>query len=205
MWANILETLGSYSVIDWTVLITGLIYAVFSMLNNPICWVFGIISCALLSYQDFTTYNLLFDGVLQIFYVLMGILGLYRWINRKTEEGKPMVISLPILSHLNALLLGFLLSVCLVFLIKFIFNPSFAFLDCITTVFSLWATWLLVNRVYDVWFYWIIINLLYIYLYFSQGADLFAVLYIVYFVTSIGGLFTWRKDFQTTKTYLDTV
>ncbi len=205
MWSNILETLNDYSIIDWIILVTGLIYAYFSMLNKPICWVFGIISCALLSYQDFTTYNLLFDGVLQIFYVLIGFLGLYRWIKRKTEDGRPLVISLPVLSHLNVLLLGTLISFVLVFLIKFIFNPSFAFLDCLTTVFSFWATWLLVNRVYDVWYYWIVINLLYIFIYLSQGADLFGVLYVVYLVTSIGGLFTWRKDYKGASAYLDNV
>jgi nicotinamide mononucleotide transporter len=205
VWSNILETLNDYSIIDWIILVTGLIYAYFSMLNKPICWVFGIISCALLSYQDFTTYNLLFDGVLQIFYVLIGFLGLYRWIKRKTEDGRPLVISLPVLSHLNVLLLGTLISFVLVFLIKFIFNPSFAFLDCLTTVFSFWATWLLVNRVYDVWYYWIVINLLYIFIYLSQGADLFGVLYVVYLVTSIGGLFTWRKDYKGASAYLDNV
>ena len=205
MWANILESLGYYTFIDWTVLVTGIIYAILSMLNKPICWVFGIISCGLLSYQDFTKYNLLFDGVLQIFYVLIGILGLVRWMRRKTDEGNPMVISLPLLSHFNALLLGSLISIVLVFLITFVFDPSVAFLDCLTTVFSFWATWLLVNRVYDVWYYWIIINILYIYIYFSQGADLFAVLFVVYLATSIGGLWSWRKDFKATLPYLETV
>lgn len=205
MWTSILETLSSYSIIDWTVLVTGLIYAYFSMLNNPICWVFGIISCSLFAYQDFSQYNLIFDGVLQIFYALMGVLGLYRWIFRKTEEGNPLVINLPILSHINALLLGFLITIVSVFIINFLYNPSFAFLDCMTTVFSLWATWLLINRVYENWVYWIIINILYIYIYSSQKADLFAVLYAVYLLTAIGGLWRWKSDLDKSKTYLEVV
>ncbi len=205
MWLSIIDSLTAYTFIDWVVLVTGLIYAALSMLNRPSCWIFGIISCACLAYQDFTTYNLLFDGILQIFYVLMGALGLYRWFNRKTNEGNPMVISLPLLSHVNALLLGFLSTLVLVFLINFIFNPSFIFLDCLTTIFSFWATWLLVNRVYDNWYYWVIINMLYVYIYFSQGADLFAVLYVVYLATALGGLFLWKHDKERTKAYLDVI
>jgi len=205
VWANILETLSGYTAIDWTVLVTGLIYAYFSMLNKPICWVFGIISCALLCYQDITTYDLYFDAVLQVFYVLMGFVGLYRWFARKTDEGNPLIISLPWLSHFNALLLGFLTAFVLVFLINFIFNPAFAFLDCVTTVFSFWATWLLINRVYENWVYWIVINILYIYIYYAQGADLFSVLYTVYLCTAIGGLVAWKKDYRKSSNYLEVV
>jgi nicotinamide mononucleotide transporter len=124
---------------------------------------------------------------------------------RKTEDGKPIVISMPWLSHFNALLLGFLISIVLVFLITFIFNPAFAMLDALTTVFSFWATWLLINRVYENWMYWIVVNILYIYIYISQGADLFGVLYAVYLATAIGGLFSWRKDLKRSEAYLETV
>ena len=205
MWSSILETLSSYTAIDWTVLLTGLIYAYFSMMNKPICWVFGIISCALICYQDIVTYNLYFDAILQAFYVIMGFFGLYRWFSRKTEEGSPLVITMPLLSHANAMLLGFLSALVLVFIVNFIFNPAFALLDSLTTLFSFWATWLLINRVYENWIYWIFINILYIYIYYAQGADLFSALYVIYLLTAIGGLFSWRRDLKRSRLYLETV
>lgn len=193
MWNSIITELSSYDIYEWVILVAGLFYAFFSVLNKPICWVFGIISCAVLSYKDFSDYFLYFDGILQIFYVLLGVSGLYRWLVLKTAEGAPKIFNLPILSHFNALLLGGVFSVVLVFIMQFFFNPAFAYLDSVTTVFSIWATWLLVNRVYENWYYWLIINLTYIYIYYMQGGTLVSVLYVVYFLTAVSGLIFWRK------------
>lgn len=196
MWESIINELHKFDIVDWTVLITGLFYAFFSVLNKPICWVFGIISCGLLSFKDFTQYNLYFDGILQILYVLLGFVGIYKWIVQKTEAGLPKIFSLPILSHINALILGVILSAVLVFLMQFFYNPAFAYIDSVTTVFSVWATWLLVNRVYENWYYWLIINLVYIYIYYAQGGALVSLLYVIYFMTSIAGIVAWKKDLK---------
>ena len=174
-------------------LCTGIAYAVLSMLNKSICWIFGIVSCAILSYKDFTQYNLYFDGILQIFYVVLGITGLYQWVRSANLHGSPKIFSLPFWSHINAWILGALFSALLVILIQMFYNPAFAYLDSVTTVFSLWATWLLVNRIYENWYYWIVINVAYIYIYQAQGGTLAAVLYIIYLGTAIGGLIAWRK------------
>lgn len=175
------------------------------MLNKSSCWIFGIISCGLLAFKDFTAYNLIFDGFLQVFYVILGIVGLYKWKYASIKEGNPIIFSLPLISHFNAWLLGFLTSFVLVFLINFFFNPAFALLDSITTVFSLWATWLLINRVYENWFYWILINIVYIGLYYSQGGVLVSVLYVFYLLAAIGGIYLWNKPRIEAKRYLDSV
>ena len=193
MWESIFNELSRYDSYEWIILFSGLCYAALSMLNKPSCWVFGIISCGLLAFKDFTAYNLLFDGVLQIFYVILGIFGLYKWKYSTVKEGVPIVFSLPFISHLNAWLLALLSSFILVFLINFFLNPAFALLDSLTTVFSIWATWLLINRVYENWIYWIIINIIYIGLYYSQGGVLVSVLYAFYLLAAIGGLYTWNK------------
>lgn len=192
MWEEVLFELGQYDWIDWTILITGLLYAIFSVLNNPICWVFGIISCGFLAWKDYTQYQLFFDSGLQIIYVYLGIVGLYRWIKSKKDNGIPRIETLPLISHLNAIVFGLMSSLVLVFIVQFFVNPAFAFLDSITTVFSIWATWLLVNRIYENWIYWLFINLAYIYIFYMQGGTLVSILYIVYFLTSISGLITWN-------------
>ncbi len=195
MWTTIVHELSQYDIYQWIILLSGIAYAVLSMLNKPLCWVFGIISCGVLAYQDFVSYDLYFDGVLQIIYVLMGISGLIHWLrSTNTELGQPSVVSLPIISHVNALILGLMTSLVLVLIVQMFFNPAFATLDSITTVFGIWATWLLVNRIYDTWYYWIIINILYIYLYNERNAPLVALLSCVYLLTSIGGLISWRRN-----------
>lgn len=182
----------SYDYIEWVALITGIVYAVFSALNKPICWVFGIISCLAIAYKDFTDWGLFFDGVLQTVYILMGFLGLYHWL-KKHEQPHLSIHHLPFRSHLSAVLLFSLLSVVLAFIVKTLFNPNFAMIDSFTTLFSLWATWLLVNRIYENWVYWIIIDVIYVYIYYCSGGNLVAVLYVLYTLTAISGLLLWRR------------
>lgn len=197
MWDSILQELSQYSIYQWLILLFGVAYAILSMLNKPICWFFGIVSCSLLAFKDFTQYDLYFDGVLQVIYVLMGILGIINWMkSTSNENGTPNVISLPIISHINAIILGVLTSLVLVVFMQMFLNPAFATLDSLTTVFSIWATWLLVNRIYETWIYFIIINSLYIYIYQVQAEPLIAVLSCVYLLTSIGGLLTWKRTFS---------
>ena len=201
MWESIVQELSQYGLYQWIILLTGIAYAILSMLNKPVCWLFGIVSCALIAYKDFTEYNLYFDGVLQIIYVLMGISGLIHWMrSTKDDRGLPSVMSLPFISHFNAIVLGVLSSLVLVIIVQMFLNPAFATLDSLTTVFGIWATWLLVNRVYDTWYYWIVINGLYIYIYDGRGAVLVAVLSFVYLLTSIGGLISWRPHLKTAQT-----
>lgn len=192
MWEEVVLELSKYDWIDWTILVTGLLYAFFSVLNKPVCWIFGIISCGLLSWKDYSEYQLFFDSGLQLLYVYMGIVGLYRWIKSMKETGYPRIETLPLISHLNALLFGTISSLVLVFIVQFFVNPAFALLDSVTTVFSIWATWLLVNRIYENWIYWLFINAAYIYIFYAQGGTLVAILYSVYLATAITGLISWN-------------
>lgn len=187
-----IETLMSYDYIEWIALLAGIAYAVFSAFNKSICWVFGIISCLGIAYKDFTDWGLYFDGALQIIYVFMGFMGLYHWV-KKHEQSHLKIHYLPIKSHLNAMVLFSLLAIVLAFLVKAIFNPNFAMIDSFTTMFSIWATWLLVNRIYENWIYWIIIDVVYVYIYYRSGGDLISALYVLYTLTAISGLFLWRR------------
>lgn len=187
-----IDTLLSYDWIEWSALLFGILYAIFSALNKPVCWVFGMISCALIAIKDFTDYGLLFDGYLQLVYVYMGIVGLYRWINPKKE------ISLPIRNmswwaHINGILLCLFLGVVMGFMVASVFNPRYAIIDAITTISSIWATWLLVNRIYENWIYWIIIDIIYVWIFYRSGAELIAILYVIYTITAISGLILWSK------------
>ena len=75
-----LQDLAALGWLDWTVTITALIYVVLSARNSPWGWPFGIVSCALWGYASFFEYDLYLDALLQVFYVVMGFLGLYNWL-----------------------------------------------------------------------------------------------------------------------------
>jgi len=184
------------SVVQWLATIFSLIYIAFAVKNNPICWIFGIIGCGLWAYSDFTELNLKFDGLLQIFYVIMGFIGLYLW--KFGEKGHELPIrSYHIRQHIYILILGFSVGFLFGFLGQQYFDTDLAYLDSITTSFSIIATVLLVKRILENWIYWIVFDLIYIFIYFKQGALLFVLIMLIYIIMAFLGYYQWRKKITT--------
>ena len=65
--------------VEWVATITALIYVFLAARENIWCWFWGILSCSLWAYASFVFYTLYFDAFLQVFYVLMGFIGIYQW------------------------------------------------------------------------------------------------------------------------------
>jgi nicotinamide mononucleotide transporter len=177
--------------VEWTGLITGMIYVVLAAYERPSCWLFGIASSACIAWKSFFDYLLIADGVLQIFYMIIGIIGLVNWVKGHTVSREKPIIQVPILHHLSAI------AICLVIswpvswvLIHFAF-AKYGYVDTLLTFLSIWATILLVRKELNNWWYWIIIDAVYVGLYWVSGGYLFSLLFLLYTVISFWGLRQW--------------
>ncbi len=193
---EILISLLNQSPTQWIALITGLTYVILAANEKPLCWPFGIISCSLIAIDDFSVFQLYADGVLQIFYVLFGFLGLYYWIFRNEPGESLRVSSWSWQKHIVPVAVGFLLSIPISMLLQKYTNAAYSYLDTVTTLLSLWATWLLVRKVLENWLYWIAIDAVYVFLFWQRGGGLIAVLYAAYLIVAIWGFVQWRKNIE---------
>lgn len=185
-----LETLRSFSILEWTGLLTGLIYIVLSAQNKISCWYFGIVSCACIAYDDFFGgLKLYSDGVLQLFYVIIGIVGLYRWKEVEVSFRPSLRI------NAGAILVGVLLSLVYGYIMSFYTDTFYPWADAFTTIFSVIATLFLVNRQLSAWLYFVVIDLVMAYLYFLRGWELYALLYIIFAVVAVYAVWKWRQLF----------
>ena len=66
--------------------------------------------------------------------------------------------------------------------------------DSFTTVFSLFATYMVTKKVLENWLYWIVIDAVSIYLYFSRDLHLTSLLFMAYTIIAIFGYFAWLKQ-----------
>jgi nicotinamide mononucleotide transporter len=186
-----LETLTSFTVIEWIGLLTGIVYVVLSAQNKISCWYFGIVSCACIAYHDFFGgLNLYSDGILQIFYVIIGFIGLYRW--------KEVALSFKSTwkTHILAIISGVIVSLIYGYAMTSFTNASFPWVDAFTTIFSIIATLFLVNRQLSAWLYFVIIDAVMTYLYFARGWELYAVLYCIFTVFAVYAVWNWLKLFR---------
>lgn len=196
VFAQALEQARSFSWIDWTATITAIIYVVLAARENIWCWFWGIISCSLWAYASFFFYQLWMDALLQIFYIVMAFVGFYKW---KYSQDKGTVKPT---THLTAWehLIYWAAILPAAFLFGYFFanyTPAAAtYADAFTTVLSVAATIMLVQKKLETWLYWILADSLYVWLYGRQGAYLFALLMIIYVIIATDGYFRWRRQMK---------
>jgi nicotinamide mononucleotide transporter len=181
---------AALSWVDWTATITALIYVVLAARSNIWCWFWGIISCSLWAYASFAFYDLYLDALLQVFYVVMAVVGWYEWRRGGQSGALAPIRRLPMREHAWILLGGGLLTFLFGSFFEAYTPAAATYWDAGTTVFSVIATFLLVRRALDNWVYWIAVDAVYVGLYASRGAYLFALLMVVY--TVIAGVALWR-------------
>jgi nicotinamide mononucleotide transporter len=166
---------------------------ILAVFEKPLCWPFGILSCSLIAVDDFAVFQLYADGVLQMCYVLFGFVGVYFWIFRNPPGTSLPVTSRSWKSHLLPVLILAVLSIPVAIILKEYTNAAFSYLDTLTTVLSLWATWLLVSKVLENWLYWIVIDAVYVVIFWLRGGELIALLYGIYMLIAIWGYLNWKK------------
>jgi nicotinamide mononucleotide transporter len=193
LFKQLLQDLRGQTLLDWVVLVTALIYVGLSARNNVWCWPFGMLSCGLWAYVSAVQYQLYVDSLLQVFYVGMAIWGWYRWTSGGRAEAALQISRLPGRAHLYNLLIGTAVALAVGRFFGAYTAAAASYWDAFTTVFSVIATLLLVNRRLENWLYWIVINLAYAGLYASRGAALFALLMVCYTLIAVWGWQNWRK------------
>jgi nicotinamide mononucleotide transporter len=136
---------------------------------------------------------LIADGVLQVFYIVIGFVGLYQWVVGQKNNQPKNVIQSSWKQHVLAIIL------CLLFSIPFSWwliehaGARYGYLDTALTLLSVYATILLVRKDLHNWIYWIVIDVVYVGLYLKSDGLLFALLYFVYAAVAVWGFRQWRS------------
>lgn len=188
MLDSLTEGILATGLIEWIAVATSIIYVILAARKMIVCWLFAFISSALYVYLCFSA-QLYLESVLQLFYVVMAVVGYLLW-NRSTSTE---VINWNIKYHL----INISVSTGLTFLLGYLFSiytdQASPYIDASTTVFSLAATFMVTQRVLENWIYWIIIDAVSIYLYYTRDLHLTAVLFFLFTILAIVGYFSWKK------------
>lgn len=185
----------SMSIFQILATVFGILYISLAAKNKAICFLFGAISCSFWAYESFYNLNLKFDALLQTFYVIMSFYGAYHWMNGDKEKGGK-IKTLSITQNILFVLLGLVVSFLSAKIALQYFDLKFAYLDALTTGFSIIATFLLARRYFENWVYWLIINPVYLYIYLKSDATLFAGMSALYLAMAIVGIVNWTEEMK---------
>jgi nicotinamide mononucleotide transporter len=192
----LIDQVTSQDVVEWAGLISGIAYVILATYERPSCWLFGIVSSACIAWKSFTDYLLIADGILQVFYIVIGFYGLYIWIGRIAEVQVRRIKSTPVSQHLIAISFCLLISWPLSYVLIRYTSARYGYVDTALTLLSVWATLLLVRKNLHNWVYWVVIDILYVMLYWRSEGYLFSVLFFLYAVISVWGWKQWKGHYQ---------
>jgi nicotinamide mononucleotide transporter len=176
---------------QWLAFGLNLAYVVLAGRGNAWCWVFGfcgtIFQCIVC-----LDANLKSDAALQIYYAFSAIYGWYNW-QRQNADGSAAVSvqSYPLSRHLKIGLLGTAVALPLALYWQ---SAAFRYEDAFLAVFSVATTILTARKVLESWLYWLVIDGFYALIYFERDKYMLATLSVIYFIFSLRGYFSWKKQ-----------
>lgn len=204
---NVYQGILLTSLWEWIAVITGVIYVILAALRSNFCWFFAIVSSGIYVYLCVEG-KLYLESVLQLFYVVMAVVGWFYWKKNDSETASSSkdLDSTEVISEiktwsitLHLVNIGISGSVALLLGYSFdtFTDQQNPYVDAFTTVFSLAATFMVVRKVLENWIYWVVIDIVSIFLYHQRGYSLSAVLYFLFALIAVFGFVAWYKKFKT--------
>ncbi len=181
-------------------LATGVPYIVLEVLQKNTMWYFGIATGLACAYSFFIQ-GLWSNMALNLYYVVMSVWGLYLWRrdSRKLEDssgGKAMsALHLVRLDARTALLSAgiFLAGTALLFWLPRAFGSSGSWLDSVSAMMAVVATYWLARSIPYHWVIWCVADSLLVVMCFLGGQYWLTLLYLAYITASVCGLFHWFR------------
>lgn len=111
----------------------------------------------------------------------------------KPKENLPIIsLNIPELSMFFAISISIVLS----YILLISGSSKHPGLDAISAVFSVFGNFFLANKVIQTWFYWMIVNITLVWVFLLENMYPSAILYSVFFIMSIFGYLSWRKNLK---------
>ena len=180
--------------IETLAVILAIIYLFLAIKENSLCWYFVFLSAAIYVWI-FINSGLYMASLINAYYALMSIYGLYQW-----RKGGDRQLGLPIkclsLSHHIFIVISVIgLSLIIGYFLGSYTDSKLPYLDSFAALSSAVTTVMVARKILENWLYWIAIDAVSIYLYLSQDLYQTAILFVLYMILSIMGYYEWRKRY----------
>ena len=196
------------SYLEFWAVITGLIAVYLSSRENAWSWIIGLIN-VILFFILFYQIQLYPDMLLQVFYFITNCIGFIFWKFPKKEDEnklKELKITRTKISHIYiyigvtciaTLFLGsFASHLHQLFPMIFSLPSAYPYIDSLTTILSIVATFLLMKKKLEAWIIWLIVDIIATIIYALKNVQFVAIEYFIFCIIAIYGTIKWMKEYQ---------
>ncbi|GGH81822.1 nicotinamide mononucleotide transporter [Filimonas zeae] len=194
-----MEGLRATTLPEGIAVLTGIASVYFSRSANILVYPFGVISTAIYVYISFAG-GLYAEGGLNVYYVVMNIIGWYMWLQKDTTGEKVLKITVSNRRDWQQQLLFFGGMWLLLYEILARFTNSTVPVEDALASAAAYTGMLLMNRKkVENWLWWSITNIVSIPLYFIKGYVFTSVQFMVFLTLAISGWITWYRTWKREK------
>ena len=184
--------------VNWFEIVAAILaiaYLILAMLQDIRCWVAWIISSLMYFFVMYSA-NLYMEALLQIFYIFIGLYGLYQWRFKADKKDALKITTWSVKNHL--MVIGALVFLTFIsgYVLKIYTDAASPFIDAFTTWGAIAASYLVAKKILENWFYWFVIDFVSVFLFISRELYPTALLFLVYLVLVVFGYSAWRKSWQ---------
>jgi nicotinamide mononucleotide transporter len=200
---EVINYFASLPILELLAVVSALIYVVLAAKGNIWCWPAAFISTILYTAIFYDVY-LWMDSLLQVYYMVMAVYGWMCWRKAYSGGDQSSTPALSIqqwsgLTHAKIILILAVVS-CFLGWVMSTYTPThFPYFDAATTVYAVFATYLVAKKVLENWLYWLVIDFVSIYIYLQKDLTPTAVLFALYVILAAYGYITWNKAYKLQK------
>ncbi|OUR75176.1 nicotinamide mononucleotide transporter [Colwellia psychrerythraea] len=176
-------------------MLLSLAYVILAAKGSLWCWPAAFISTALYTYI-FYDVLLLMDSALNAYYLLMAVYGYWQWSKKTNNSTEITIVSWALSWHIKACIGLSVIAAVLGYVMANFTPADFPYLDTYTTVYAVFATYLVAQKVLENWLYWIVIDFVSIYLYIEKGLVPTTVLFVTFVIVAAYGYAKWLRLYQ---------
>ncbi len=196
---EVLSYFTTMPTLELIAVLASLLYVVLAAKGSIFCWLAAIVSTVLYTIIFYDVF-LWMDSLLQLYYLLMALYGWLCWSKNKAfaslADTDLRYSQWSIQHHMISIIVLTILSLMLGWIMAEFTPTDFPYLDSATTLFAVFATYLLTQKVLENWLYFVVIDLVSIYLYIEKGLIPTAALFCCYVILAMYGYFQWRKQYK---------
>lgn len=194
-----------YNYIEVFGALAGIVYVLLEIRQNIWLWPVGIITSAVYIWV-FLTSKFYADMSLQVYYLVISVLGWYWWVkgvkaggNENAEELR--VTRLKRKTGITLALVFLALYVIMWLVLSKLTDSPVPEWDSFITSLSVVATWMLARKIFEHWYLWVIVNSASAVIFSIRGLYPTVALYAVYGIMSFAGMIEWRKSMMRNATH----
>ena len=184
--------------VNWFEIVAAILaiaYLILAMLEDIRCWVAWTISSLMYFFVMYSA-NLYMEALLQIFYIFIGLYGLYQWRFKADKKDALKITTWSVKNHLIIISALVFLTSLSGYILTIYTAAASPFIDAFTTWGAIAASYLVAKKILENWFYWFVIDFVSVFLFISRELYPTALLFIVYLVLVVIGYSAWRKSWQ---------